>query len=446
MQKFFPEIGVLIPEIWLPVPQVDLTRWAVIACDQFTSEPEYWQKVESWVGKAPSTLNLILPEIYLDKPGCREYIEQIHFNMTDFLDRGLLQSHQGMVYIERSISEGVIRRGLMLALDLEQYDYQAGGSGLIRATEGTILERLPPRINVRKGSALELPHIQVLIDDHHGAVHQPAIQSRDHLKLLYDVELPFGSGHLSGWLIDQQDVEQAILRALRNLADPGLFAERYALRKSGEVLLFAVGDGNHSFAAAKAYWEQLKAQPGIGREHPSRFALVEVVNLQDKTLCFEPIHRVLFDVSVDPIEALQTYYHGKVRVRACLGNNPLDEMTAEVNQKPKAHHAFGLITAQGIFVAECDCSDFNLPVGMLQPFLDSILIAEKARRMDYIHGLDVTYRLGIQPQNAGFYLPPMPKEELFRTVMLDGSLPRKTFSMGEARDKRFYMESRKIIV
>jgi hypothetical protein len=443
--KNFSDIGIQIPEIWLPTPQVNLSRWAVIACDQYTSQPEYWHDVETWVGKAPSTLNLVLPEVYLDKPGCKRYIERIHRNMDDYLAQGLLQRHQGMVYVERLISGRLIRRGLLLALDLEQYDYQGNGLGLIRATEGTIVERLPPRINVRRGSALELPHIMVLIDDIKGTVHDPVTRARRRLKPLYDFELPFDSGHLSGWLVDQEEIERGVVQALRSLAQPEPYAARYSLRRVDDIMLFAVGDGNHSFAAAKAYWEELKQSPGISLDHPARYALVEVVNLQDDSLCFEPIHRVMFGLLENPLEALKSCFGERIHFTSCFGADCLSTMVSGVDQSGSASHAFGVITPEGVFIGEVASPGSNLPVGTLQFCLDSMLAAGKARRMDYVHGADIAYALGSQPDNAGFYLPPMPKEELFRTVILDGALSRKTFSMGEAQDKRFYMESRKIV-
>lgn len=445
MQRMYPEIGALIPQIWLPTPQVDLTRWAVIACDQFTAQPAYWRQVEAWVGDAPSTFHLVLPEIYLDDPSCGERIEKIHQQMADYLAKGLLQPYHGMVYVERMVSGGHIRRGLMLALDLEQYDYRPGSAGLIRASEATILERLQPRLEVRRGAILEVPHTMVLIDDREGNVHHFARQACRHLKPLYEVELPFGGGHCSGWLVNQPEVESRILQALRTLACPERYAERYNLEAAPRVMLYAVGDGNHSFAAAKAHWDQLKRQPGVSADHPARYALVELVNLHDEALCFEPIHRVIFNIRTDLAQALHACYGGRVRITACQGEDPLRKMVSIVDGGVGAYHHFGIMTADGIFVVEVMHSKSNLPVGTLQSCLDSLVKDGKVSRIDYVHGVEVAYQLGVQPGNAGFYLPPMPKEELFHTVILDGALPHKTFSIGKARDKRYYIESRKIM-
>src|SRR4030066_1869481 len=287
--KNYPSLGIQVPHIFLPRPGVDLNKWAVIACDQFTSQPEYWNSVEETIGNAPSTLNLIFPEVYLDKPGADERIQRIQQTMRDYLSEGLLESHDGMLYVERQVG-GRLRKGLVLALDLEHYDYNKGSRSLIRATEGTIIERLPPRMRIREGARLELPHILVLIDDPLGTVIESVGKSKAHLKKLYDFELMAGSGHLNGYLVNDPSIESGVVRALEQMANPLTFTTKYDIERDRSVLLFAMGDGNHSLATAKSIWEKKKNQ--VGMNHPSRYALVEIENVHDKGLEFSPIHRV----------------------------------------------------------------------------------------------------------------------------------------------------------
>ena len=288
--KIISDIGIQIPQVYLPKPGVDLKKWAVIACDQFTSEPEYWNQVEKIVGDAPSTFNLTFPEVYLEKPGAAERIQNIQSAMRKYLDAGILQPHEGLIYVERTVA-GKTRKGIVLCLDLERYDYTKGSSSLIRATEGTIVERLPPRMKIREGAALELPHILVLIDDPNRTVIEPLRAARSKLEKLYDFDLMLDSGHLTGYAVNS-DFENKIIEALRGLAKPEVFAKKYGIDSKSPVLLFAMGDGNHSLATAKAIWEKVK--PQVGMDHPARYALVEIENVHDEGLEFEPIHRVLF--------------------------------------------------------------------------------------------------------------------------------------------------------
>ncbi len=436
--KNYPSIGIQVPRVFLPRPGVDLGKWAVIACDQFTSQPEYWQKVEEIVGDAPSTLNLIFPEVYLEQPGVDERIRRIQRNMQDYLTGGLLVPHDGMVYVERQVS-GKTRQGLVLALDLEQYDYNKGSSSLIRASEGTIVERLPPRIRIREGACLEVPHILVLIDDPQGTVIEPVGKSKPRLKELYDFELMAGSGHLAGYLVDDPDIEAVVARALERLAEPETFSARYGIASNQAVLLFAMGDGNHSLATAKALWEKVK--PQLGTDHPLRYALVEIENVHDEGLEFAPIHRVIFGIQWDIFDALQEYYQGRYSYTPCQDRS---EMVDKVCHSGGAFQLFGVVSEKGYGVAQITHPSSNLPVGTLQAFLDDFLQRGGAEKVDYIHGEGVIYQLGQEPGNAAFYLPGMNKSDLFKTVILDGVLPRKTFSMGEAHEKRFYMECRQI--
>jgi Protein of unknown function (DUF1015) len=436
--KIINDLGIQIPQVYLPRKGTDLTKWAVIACDQFTSQPEYWNAVEKIVGDAPSTLNLTFPEVYLEKPGGEERIKNIQFNMRQYMEDGILQPHDGLVYVERTVA-GKTRKGIVLCLDLEAYDYNKGSASLIRATEGTIVDRLPPRMKIREGALLELPHILVLIDDPNRTVIEPLSAAKSKLEKLYDFDLMLESGHLAGYAVDEE-LESKVVDALHGLANPETFATKYGIDKNQPVLLFAMGDGNHSLATAKAIWEKMK--PQVGMDHPSRYALVEVENVHDEGLEFEPIHRVLFGLKEDLFAELEK------TLGANLTYNPVvsaEEMVKAVDAAMGEKQVIGLVGGGKEFgFLEISNPSSNLPVGTIQSFVDSFLKNGGAEKVDYVHGEDVTVKLGSQPNNAGFYLPGMNKSDLFKTVILDGALPRKTFSMGEAREKRFYMEARKI--
>jgi hypothetical protein len=436
--KNIPDLGIQIPQVYLPKPGTDLTKWAVIACDQFTSQPEYWNEVEKIVGDAPSTLNLTFPEVYLEQPGGGERIHNIQSSMRKYMEEGILQPHDGLIYVERTV-DGKTRKGIVLALDLEAYDYNKGSSSLIRATEGTIVDRLPPRIKIRQGATIELPHILVLIDDPHRTVIEPLGAAKSQLKELYDFDLMFDSGHLAGYGMNEK-FERQVVEALRGLGKPETFTDKYGIDKDQPVLLFAMGDGNHSLATAKAIWEKIK--PQVGMEHPARYALVEIENVHDEGLEFEPIHRVLFGLKKDLFAELEKTFGVNFKYRPVAG---AEEMVEAVDSAQGARQVVGLVGGGKPFgVIEIANPASNLPVGTLQSFLDVFLKEGGAEKIDYVHGEDVTVKLGSQPGNAGFYLPGMSKSDLFKTVILDGALPRKTFSMGEAREKRFYMEARKI--
>jgi hypothetical protein len=437
MTKTYAALGLQVPEIFLCRPETDLTKWAVIACDQFTSQPEYWQQVERLVGDAPSTYKLILPEVYLDKPGEAERIGTIQRSMKAYLANQTLIPRDGLIYVERTFGSRH-RRGLMAALDLERYDFSKGSQSLIRATEGTIIERLPPRVRIRENALLEVPHILVLIDDPEGTVMEPLATQKDRLAKLYDFDLMLGSGHLTGYAVPSA-TEKVIVSALERLADPQAFRAKYGVGADKGVLLFAVGDGNHSLATAKSLWEKLK--PSVGMDHPARYALVELENVHDAGLVFEPIHRALFGVNQDVLAAFKQFYGDKFTYRKCASQAEAVRFT---DQTSGPAHVIGVIRPEAAGVVEIAQPPSNLPVGTLQAFLDSFLKSGGAQRIDYVHGTDVVCDLGTKAGNAGFYLPAMSKSDLFKTVILDGVLPRKTFSMGEAKEKRFYVEARRI--
>ena len=425
MNHKFESVGFSPADILLPRDDAQ-EKWAVVACDQFTSQPEYWQALEETVGEARSTLRLILPEARLNDADVEDQIKTINTSMSEYLEAGVFRTlPESLIYVRRTQSDGRVRQGLVGKIDLEQYDFTPGSGALVRATEGTVLERIPPRVRVREHAPIELPHVMLLIDDPARRVIEPLGEDCGSMEQVYDLDLLAGGGHLSGWRLTETQMD-AVAEELAGLADPALTAEKYGL-KDAAPLLFAVGDGNHSLATAKACYEQEKRT--VPQEQwatlPSRYALVEVVNNHDTALTFEPIHRVLFHVDAEELLAAfrKTYpnaYEGRGQghtMEVCWGGTSV------------------WLTVPNPRV--------QLAVGTLQSFLDDYLKTHDCE-VDYIHGDDVTRELGNQPGNMGFLLPPMGKEQLFKTVMADGVLPRKTFSMGHAQDKRYYMEARAI--
>lgn len=436
--KNFPDIAVQIPQVVLPKPGTDLYKWAVVACDQYTSEPSYWADVRQLVGDAPSTLNLIFPEVYLEQAGAPERIAAIGSTMADYLRSDLFEPHDGLVYVERSVA-GVTRHGIMLCLDLACYDIRAGSSSLIRPTEGTIIDRLPPRIKIREAAALELPHILVLIDDPKHSVIAPLARAKAGFDTLYEVELMQGGGHLTGFAVPSA-AEDQVVQALSALAKPETFAAKYGVDQSQPVLLFAMGDGNHSLATAKAIWD--KNKPLVGMDHPSRYALVEIENVHDQGLTFEPIHRALFGLKKNLLGEIRGAWAERFTYTEVAS---AAAMRQRVDGAHGSQQVIGLVGGgQPFGVITIDQPSSNLAVGTLQTFLDQFMKDGGADTIDYLHGADVLERLALQPGNAGFYLAGMAKSDLFKTVILEGALPRKTFSLGQAHEKRFYMEARKI--
>lgn len=418
----FSPANILLPQ------DCGLTKWAVVACDQYTSQPEYWERVDQFIGDAPSTLRLILPESKLESEHVEEEIQKINQTMEQYLEEGRLRElEDAMIFLERKLSNGKTRLGLIGKLDLEQYSYEKGSGTPIRATEGTVLSRIPPRMKVRKNAPIELPHIMVLIDDPKKEIIEPFLrkESKKQMQMIYSTTLMEQGGRVSGYLLSKEQADK-VQKQLAGLADPARFAQFYHA-KGKPVLTYAMGDGNHSLATAKACWEELKPtlSEAERQTHPARYALVELVNLHDDSLEFEPIHRVLF--GVDPKQLLA------------------DLLAAY----PGAHYGAGeghqityvLPGERGILTVPHPTA--QLEVGTLQTFLDQYLEAHGGK-IDYIHGEDVVEQLVQQPDSIGFLLPGMGKDQLFPTVIFDGALPRKTFSMGEAHDKRFYLEARKI--
>ena len=441
----FEKIGVQVPKILLPKKGVDMRKWAVIACDQYTSDRDYWQRLEQEVAGGPSTLNLIFPEVCLEDDDAEQRIAAINRTMETYLADGSLEEQPpGFVLVDRQTAHVTSRKGLVVALDLERYDYRQGAQSLIRATEGTILDRLPPRIRVRENAPIELPHIMVLIDDPDRTVIEPLFAER--LESLYDFDLLENGGHLRGYRVDRPDLIKQVAAALEKLADPVVYHKKYEVDDA--VMLYAMGDGNHSFATAKAIWEKLKenaADPRQIMSHPARYALVELVNVHDPGLEFEAIHRVLFNVNCVHLKhQMETFFAAR--------NTPFSfELCADLTEaqdilveKQGDMHAFAVVMGGTFGVCAVENPEYTLAVATLQAFLDDYLKHFPGARIDYIHGEKSVTELGGRTGCAGFYLPAISKHDLFRTIILDGALPRKTFSMGEADEKRFYLECRRI--
>lgn len=415
----FTSADILLPKI----NSQEMTKWSVVACDQYTSEPEYWGKTAEIAGNSPSTLNLILPEVYLEDGSAEQRIAEINRTMQEYLDKGLFEEYKSaLILTRRTQADGKVRTGLVGAIDLEQYDYNKGSKSQVRATEATVPSRIPPRVKIRQDAALELPHIMILIDDVKRTVIEPLEAKRDTLKKLYDFDLMQNGGHLEGYLVDGEAAKE-VFAALDTLAEKEDFNRRYGL-SGEEVLLYAMGDGNHSLATAKECYE-LKKRSGAPEAVLARYALAEVVNLHSEALEFEAIHRVVTEADTEKLMADMTSALG-----LDAGQQSAAQTFTVLLNGERKQYSISKPTA-------------NLTVGSLQMFLDRWL-GENSGKIDYIHGEDVVESLSSVKNSIGFLLPSMTKAELFPTVIKDGALPRKTFSMGHAHDKRFYCEARKI--
>lgn len=410
--KLFVPADILLPKT------ADMHRWAVIACDQFTSDADYWQRVRHLAGEDCSTIHMILPEADLGVVDEAAAIDRINATMDEYLQKDVFTEYsQAYIYVERTLLNGSIRPGLIGAVDLETYDYNPGSVSAIRATEKTVLERIPPRQRVRKDAGIEFPHVLMLCDDDRKELIEPISARKDTLKKVYDFDLMEGGGHITGWLVDGEVAEEfnhCFQRYVQSV--PGKYADL-----DGAPVVLAVGDGNHSLATAKSCYETLKKQnPEMDfSNHPARFALVELENIHDDAQVFEPIHRILFDVD---------------------GKKLLQDMAAIC-----AEDGFAVEYVMGAErgVLHLDRSKGELAVAVLQEFLDEWM-KNHSCQIDYIHGDDEVAQLAQKENAVGFLLPSMEKHQLFRGVISGGVLPRKTFSMGHAREKRYYLEGRKI--
>ena len=449
--------GLKVPEILLPAATTDLKAWAVIACDQHTQDREYWKRCEATAAGKPSTLHIILPEVYLADADKQKRISNIHAAMKNYLESGVFSAPKKcLIYIERTTAYGRTRKGLVTALDLETYEWEPDSKALVRATEATIVERIPPRMEIRRGAALESPHIMLLANDSAKELVEKTGEDAKKKAPAYSTDLMENSGSIKGWIVESETEIAHILSALDTLKKNGTSAD-------GSSFLFAVGDGNHSLATAKAVWDEFKLKNGgvkgadgkvsipKGLEnHNARYALVEIVNIYDDGLTFEPIHRVLFNTDEAQLtETICKKLGGKAE--ACATEK-------ELNDKVSASKGFIGIVAQkdgkpAYTLIRTDITD--LVVSKLQPALDEFLKAAQNNNsansaatsaqkpeIDYIHGADEVFRLGKKENTAGILLPPIAKESFFSTIAGNGPLPRKSFSMGEASEKRFYFECR----
>ena len=401
--RYFKPTDILLPDF----SRTDGEKWAVIACDQFTGEPEYWHEVEEKVQDAPSTLRVILPECYLGKEDDKR-IAAIHQSMEKYIESTLLCHESTMIYLRRTLPDGRVRTGLVAALDLEAYDYSAQSQSPIRPTEGTVLSRIPPRVRVRREASLEAPHVMILIDDKTNSVLSAADAAWDKSLPAYSIPLMQEGGKAEGRFLSE-DVQSEVLSRLDAVV-------------AGKSLQYAVGDGNHSLATAKAHYEEVKKELGEeAKNHPARYALAEIVNIHSPALVFEPIYRAVFTKDAEELLAY---------LRAAEGDNAkmqtfryiCGEKAGEI-QMPATH---------------------TLPVGTLQKALDAYEKEHPDCETDYIHGEDSLAAIAAKPGCVGFLFEGMKKEDLFPAVEKDGPLPRKTFSMGHAREKRYYIECRKI--
>lgn len=436
----FPDIGLMVPRLLLPRSDVDLTKWCVIACDQYTSEPEYWQRVTDFVGDAPSMLNLIYPEVYLPQKRDAEIIEHTSQMMQEYMNTGILEAQEpGFVLIDRRTPSVASRKGLLVALDLEHYSFEQGSQSLIRATEKTIEARLPPRIAIRQKALIESPHILVLIDDPERTVLEPLFNETSAMRKLYDFDLMEGSGHLTGFHVSAKEQIVSVVDALRKLSSEERFRERYGAHDGQGKILFAIGDGNHSLATAKRCWEALKSQ-GAANDHPARYALVELNNVHDEGLEFHPIHRLVEKVHPEEmakdLEAFFAAQGHEIEFKA-------DGSMADAAEAATSHH-FVFCSQQKTGLYSIKSPKMVLDVATLDSWLNSYVSAHGSE-LDYVHEEATIRRKSMEDGTAGFLLPAMNKADLVKTVVQEGVLPRKTFSMGHAPEKRFYFECRAVV-
>lgn len=435
-------LGIRIPEALLPKAGTDLAKWSVVACDQYTSDHAYWNQVEALVGDAPSTLRITLPEIFLEQPGIEGRISAIHAAMADYMARGILENRgEAITYIKRTTAHSGTREGLLFAMDLERYSYARDSKSLIRATEGTIVDRIPPRLAVRRAAPLELPHIMILIDDAKRELIEGLATKVADFEPAYDVELMQHGGHLQGWRISKPEQVDSIITGLEKLLD-----QTIAAQKSEEPLFFAMGDGNHSLATAKARWEETKAElAAAGKSqdeilaHPARFALAEIVNIHSPGLLFEPIHRVVFTQQVAALTAALQASEEVASVTPIAEAN-LQALLASPQGQDKA----GYFDGQQYFAIAYKPEVKKLPPALVDElFARFKQSSDAAARIDFIHGWEDNKKLAAEGAGC-FFLPVIARDALIGWVQENGPLPRKSFSMGDAEEKRYYMEARRI--
>ena len=432
--KTLGELGVKIPKILLP-KNLDIKTWATIACDQYTQDRQYWKQVYSIVGSNPSTVKITFPEVFLGQNDRQERIQNIKKEMQSYIRQGIFDSPQEeCIYLERTTKYGRVRHGLVVSIDLDTYEWKPFSKALIRATEATIVERIPPRMEIRKEAIIETPHIMLLVNDPKHILVEGVGNRVKKKKPLYQGELMMNSGSVKGWSVSNEYDIEYFRVSLQKLAEANT-------EKDGSIFLFAVGDGNHSLATAKATWEEYKKNhPGV-KNCNMKYALIEIVNIYDTGLTFEPIHRVLFDTNP---EALINFIGNQLGGNIAYLNS-FDDLKRRIDNSKSD---FGFIYRENqkmnyVFI-KTDIKE--LPISQLQPAIDQFLIScNKKGSIDFIHGADELLRLGSQKGITAIYLPPIDKDSFFSTINGKGPLPRKSFSMGEADEKRFYLECRQIV-
>lgn len=415
-----------LPRLLFPAPEVSLSRFAVIACDQFTADPSFWARTERLVGDAPSCLRLTLPEVYLPEEGASR-VSAVHRAMETYLQNGTLRAlPEGLMLVERDTGRGAPRRGVLLAFDLDAYDETPGAGTPIRPTEATVQERVPPRLSIRENAPFELPHILLFLDDPAQTVLEPLFAAKHSRVPLYDFALMQGGGHITGRFTTPDADTDAFFRRLAAHAAPEACCARYHLPAGAPPFVLATGDGNHSMAAAKAHWERIKPglSPAARQVHPARFVLAELVNLWDESICFEAVHRLLLQVDpADAVRFLERYFAAS----GATGSQTLSFPFRCQGQSGRLAVRAPLDT---------------LPVSLLQDALDAYLRTRPDAVIDFIHGTDTLLGLADAPGRLGFLLPDFEKQALYPYVLRQGVLPRKTFSMGTALEKRYYLEGR----
>jgi hypothetical protein len=433
LEERLATLGAAVPELLVPKSGTDLSKWAVIACDQFTQDSSYWARVREAAGGEPSALDCIIPEAFLGETESRA--GAVHEAMNKYLAGGLFTRYRSCMYVERDTPYRAGRKGVLICVDLERYDWHPGSTPLIRPTEGTVPERLPARMELRRGAALELPHILLLIDDERNTL-IPALGERARTaRPVYDTPLMLDSGSVRGWLLGEAEME-ILADGLEQLAVSP------AAGGTETAFLYAVGDGNHSLAAAKGIWEDYKKTGGP--DHPCRWALVELENIYDPALVFEPIHRFIYGARRGEMEQVLAALPG-FSLKKLGGMEEYGRLLSLVKE-PAGHTRFGLAIRTGfeteLFLAAFDLT--ALALDQIQPLLDAFTTDRPELSLDYIHGEDELFRLASRSGGAAVLLPPFNKQSLFRAVASRGILPRKSFSMGEAVEKRFYLECRKL--
>ena len=404
--KTVKPFDILVPAVAEP------EKFAVVSCDQFTSQRDYWEKLDEFVGDAPSALRLIFPEVYLEDGDYEERIRQINAAMYDYLDKGVFRTlKDSYILVRRQTAYGYTRLGIVAPVDLEDYSYEYPTEAVIRSTEGVVANRIPPRLKIRKDAPVELPHVMLLLDDRDKTVIEPFYKKRDTLEKLYDFELNMNGGHLTGWRIDAAEFDAVLDNYVESIK--GLYGKE-------STLVFAVGDGNHSLATARAYWKDVKKTltPEQRENHPARYALVEIENLHCDGIVFEPIHRFVFGVDdSDFVLHMSTALKGKGR---------LNMFTTNMN--------YSVAVSDNSVQAIAD----------IQAAIDAYISSHPDASVDYIHGLDNLHAVADTSDGVAVEMPCIAKEELFGYVVEHGNLCRKAFSMGEAEEKRYYFEAKRI--